>query len=157
MEADQNMKADVPGPYSLHNEITARDQSAQVTTQLPVPIDVSQPYRINSLKTCIRSEALRREFHLQIVFDTRPQIRFLSSHFKRSFVFGLKGRFDTSKFTETESLFLLKIMVLFTSRLRSQYTEILLPHLPIKADLLDAYTGSRRLWHTPQITIGGMK
>jgi len=70
-----------------HTEVAAKAHTAQVAAQLPVPIHVSQISH-QQFQTHVRGEALTREFHLQIVVDTRVQIRFLSSHCTRPFVSG---------------------------------------------------------------------
>ena len=70
-----------------HTVIAAKAHSTQVTAQLPVPINGSQISH-QQFQTRIRGEAFTREFHLQIVVDTRVQIRFLSSHCTWPFVLG---------------------------------------------------------------------
>ena len=73
-----------------HTEVAAKDHTAQVTAQLPVPIDGSQiPHQ--QFQTRIRGEAFTGEFDLQFVVDTRVQIGFLSSHCTWPFVLGELG------------------------------------------------------------------
>ncbi len=73
-----------------HTEIAAGHHTTQMKPQLLVPFHASQITH-QKFQSRMRREAFTREFDLQFVVDTTPQIRSLSSHGRWPFVLGQLG------------------------------------------------------------------